>query len=366
MLFNGSKCHQIHAGRPSNLCPLLRAHTTDIEIVTDEKYIGDIVSCDGKHNKNIASLRSKGIGMCNEIVLILDSLCLGPFFFQVSLMLRQTMLISVLLFNSETWLRLTKDNIKKLESVDEMLLHKLLATPMSTPKVALYLETGCIPLRFIIKRKRIMFLHHLLTRREDALIKRVFWAQVEKPIKGYWCLVVREDLDALGLNFLSYFEIGNKSKEQLKTLITDQIATVSLRYLDAEKQKLSKIANISYPKVEIQAYLVDPHLTTRLKQLTFKWRTRMIKVGWNYGVKEQCPLCQNADDTQDHLFHCKNIHGNCSEGKAISSDHNVLTCKFDIPIQRKNNPRNEIFRLRNPEELLAFKKATTKFTRNSS
>ena len=112
LFLNGSKCHQIHAGRPSNLCPLLRAHSTDIEIVTEEKYVGDIVSCDGKHNKNIASRRSKGIGMCNEIISILDSLCLGPFFFQVSLMLRQTMLISVLLFNSETWLRLTKITLR--------------------------------------------------------------------------------------------------------------------------------------------------------------------------------------------------------------------------------------------------------------
>ena len=63
----------------------------------------------------------------------------------------------------------------------------------------------------------------------------------------------------------------------------------------------------------MQSYLTDPHLSTKLKQLTFRWRTRMIKVGWNYGQKEQCPLCHKADDTQDHLFYCENLNDDCDE-----------------------------------------------------
>ena len=180
--------------------------------------------------------------------------------------------------------------MKKLESVDEMMLRKLLKTPISTPKPALYLETGCVPLRFVIKRKRIMFLHHILTRSEDALISRVFWAQVEKPAKGDWCTVVREDLDSLGMNLTGFKEIAEMSQEKLKLLLEEQSNTAALKYLDLEKQKLSKIASFTYPKLEIQSYLLDPHLSTKMKQLVFKWKTRMVHVGWNYGLKEQCPI----------------------------------------------------------------------------
>ena len=308
LLFNGPKCHQMHAGKCSNLCPLLRAHTTEIEIVSEEKYVGDMISYDGKHTKNVNARRSKGIGICNEITAILDNLFLGPYHFLIALLLRQIMLISVLLFNSETWLRLTKENMKKLESVDEMLLRKLLATPISTPKPALYLETGSIPLRYIIKKKRIMFLHHILTRQDDALITRVFWAQVHKPAKGDWCQVVREDLDSIGLTTTSFHDIAGMNKEGLKMLLNDQIATSSFEHLNSDKLKLSKIASKTYCKLEMQPYLVDPLLSIKQKQLTFKWRTRMIKVGWNYGLKEQCPLCRNADDSQGHLFHCETIN----------------------------------------------------------
>ena len=33
----------------------------------------------------------------------------------------------------------------------------------------------------------------------------------------------------------------------------------------------------------------------------------MIKVGWNYGDKGQCPICHTADDTQEHLFYCQSL-----------------------------------------------------------
>ena len=33
----------------------------------------------------------------------------------------------------------------------------------------------------------------------------------------------------------------------------------------------------------------------------------MIKVGWNYGSKTQCPLCFVADDTQEHVLSCSKL-----------------------------------------------------------
>ena len=311
LLFNGPKCNQLHAGKSSNLCPIIRAHTTEIQITLEEKYVGDIISSDGKHSKNIASRRLKGIGICNEIIAILNTLFLGPFHFQIALLFREVMLLSVLLFNSETWLRLTKENVKKLESVDEMLLRKILATPISTPKVALYLETGCIPIRFTLKKKRIMFLHHILTRDKEALIHRVLTAQINQPAKGDWCVVVREDLDSLGLSNISFDEISRMSKDKLKILLNDEVTRCSFEELNSKKLNLSKISRISYNQLEIQPYLTDPQLSIKLKQLTFKWRTKMIKVGWNFGQKEPCPLCCDGDDTQDHLFHCKSIFTDC-------------------------------------------------------
>ena len=63
------------------------------------------------------------------------------------------------------------------------------------------------------------YLHLILTRNEEALIKRAFWAQQRKPAKGDWCIVVREDLVALGLGHLSLENIQSMNEETLRTLL---------------------------------------------------------------------------------------------------------------------------------------------------
>ena len=321
--FNGTKCHQMHVGRCNNLCSPLRAHAEEMDVVDEDKYVGDVISRNGKHAKNVELRRSKGIGICNEIIAILNDMCLGPHHFIIAILLRQALLVSVLLFNSETWLRLTNESMKKLESVDLMLLRKLLKTPISTPKVALYLETGCVPLRYILKGKRIMFLHHILTRDPNSLISRVFWAQVQDVGKGDWCQVVQEDLDMLGLDNLSLSDIKNTSKESMKILVNNRINITALKELQNEKSTLRKISSLRYQKLEIQPYLVDDELPTRLKQQVFRWRTRMIKVGWNYGKEVQCPICSNSEDTQNHILECCDLNENDVEDESVDKEYNL-------------------------------------------
>jgi hypothetical protein len=217
------------------------------------------------------------------------------------------MLLSVLLFNSDAWLRLTKSDITKLEKVDEMLLRKILKTPISTPIASLYLETGAIPIKYLIKEKRIMFLHHILTRSKDSLISQVFWAQVAKPAKGDWSTVVAEDLNSLGLPDLSLKEIEEMSKEKLKAMVKGKVRETAYSHLSRAKESLKKLANITYENLSTQSYLLEPKMSNRHKRLLFQWRTRMIKVNWNYGLKTNCPICHDYEDTQEHLLECKKL-----------------------------------------------------------
>ena len=79
------------------------------------------------------------------------------------------MLLSTLLSNSEAWYNVTSKEITELESVDEMFLRKILSAHSKTPLELLYLETGNIPIRFILISKRLGFLHYILNEEEDTL-----------------------------------------------------------------------------------------------------------------------------------------------------------------------------------------------------
>ena len=39
----------------------------------------------------------------------------------------------------------------------------------------------------------------------------------------------------------------------------------------------------------------------------------MIKVGYNYGKREKCPLCADSNDDQQHLFNCPELDNNSTQ-----------------------------------------------------
>ena len=131
----------------------------EMEEKSDEKYLGDLISVDGRNIKNIKSRVSKAQGIITRISSIVEGILFGPYYFEVALILRNSLLISSLLFNSESWYHITSAEIHLLESADVQLLRSILNVPKSTPKEMLYLELGCIPLRYQIQKRRSLFLY---------------------------------------------------------------------------------------------------------------------------------------------------------------------------------------------------------------
>ena len=81
--FSTPKCKQIHAGLPCPYCPTLQVHGTDFDKSDVEKYLGDFVSgtIEGCNNKNIQFRKGKGIGITSLIMVILNNVSLGFYYF---------------------------------------------------------------------------------------------------------------------------------------------------------------------------------------------------------------------------------------------------------------------------------------------
>merc|ERR1712096_430137 len=102
----------------------------------------------------------KGLGIISNIMNILKEVNLGSFHFETAMLLRESMFLNAILINSETWVDVKKEDLEILESLDRRLMRRILETPTSTPIPSLYLELGCIPISFIIKAKRLIFLQY--------------------------------------------------------------------------------------------------------------------------------------------------------------------------------------------------------------
>ena len=94
-------------------------------MVAKDKYLGDIISVNGKNLENILARKDKSKGIIKQIISILEDICFGPFYFEVALILRDSLFLSSILVNSEAWYDVTEAEVEILEQADEELLSKI-------------------------------------------------------------------------------------------------------------------------------------------------------------------------------------------------------------------------------------------------
>ena len=144
----------------------------------EEKYLGVLLSHDGRNMKNIKAKVARGTGIVKRIITILDTIPLGKHYFEVGMLLRDSLLLSSILYNAEAWYNLTNAELNLIETVDLMFLRKLMKAPKTTPKEMFFLELGCVPIRQVITEKRISFLHYILNQDSKSLIYNFFQSQL--------------------------------------------------------------------------------------------------------------------------------------------------------------------------------------------
>ena len=224
------------------------------------------------------------------------------------------MFINGVLFNSETWYNVKYSLLEKLSSVDEYLIRSILEAPSKTPMEALYLETGSLSLKYILKQRRLMYLHHILHRPDSELIKRFYKAQKSKPSKGDWTTTVIEDRNELNIE-IDDEGISKLSKYKFRKIVKEKVTVKAFSELIEKKNSHSKMKDNEYVKFKVQRYLnSESKLTNPEKFLLFKFRTRMVEVRKNFRNKYDnlfCQLCKVEEEDQYHLFNSQNILDNC-------------------------------------------------------
>ena len=210
-----SKCHKLHIGANHGTCPTLKVHNTIMENVTEDTYLGDIISSDGKNTKNVADRISKGIGKITQIEQLLEMTSLGEHFMEIAILFRETMFINGILTNAEIWYSFSESEVKEFESLDRLLLRKILQVPVSTPQESFYLELGILPIGVIVKAHRINYHHYLLTRDPHEMLYKFFITPWYQPCRGDWTEEVQQNLKEFDIP-CDFEDITTKSAEAFK------------------------------------------------------------------------------------------------------------------------------------------------------
>ena len=169
--------------------------------------------------------------------------------------MRNSKLMSILTYNVEVLYNISDREVKLLDKVDLQLLRQSLMLSSKSARSLILLELNFVPVEFIIKQKRINFLHHLLTESDESLARKVLLCQMEKPIKGDFVKLVNKDLKDCNIS-LSYEDIQNTSKLKFKEIVKSTVQKASFRKLQEEKNKLSKGKDMKYEELKTQQYLM--------------------------------------------------------------------------------------------------------------
>ena len=282
-----------------------------MEEKNSERYLGDVISKDGKNIKNIQARVNKGTGIVRNILTMLDGIPFGKYHFEAGVILRNTLLASSMLFNSEVWYNVTNSELELLETVDLLLLRGILKAPKSTPKEMLFLELGVVPFREMIRRRRLGFLHYILTEDKNSMIFKFFESQRKNRSSKDWVTTVLEDMKKLNLN-LSFEEIGSMKKYMFLRIIKRKTEHEAMKYLEKLKEKHSKVKLLKHPVLKMQKYLMpnDINMKNEDGQNIFRLRSKMTAVKMNQRNRyenHECEVCGIFDESQEHVLNCKEI-----------------------------------------------------------
>ena len=256
-----------------------------MEVKQEQVYLGDLISSDGKHSKNVQARKNKSLGTINQIMQILSSVFFGKYYFEVAMVLRSSLLLSSLLLNSEAWVNLSDKEIRALEQTDEILLSKILGCDANASNAFKYIELGVYPICFELMKRKVIFLQYLLKQEKSSMVYKILDATQKNPSKNDFVKTCENYLKILEIN-LSFEQIEKLSQWSFKKMVKEKTVQAGFKYLMNEKQKQSKISHIKYDELKIQEYLLDGNKNIEISKFVFKARSKCLDIKtqkkWKY------------------------------------------------------------------------------------
>ena len=295
----------MHIGQNTVNCPSV--HSKEMLASSQEKYLGDVITSDAKIDENVKMRHDKGLGISNQIISILKEISFGQYYFEIGMLLRTSMLLNGILYNTEVLHNLKQKHIDQLEECDKQFMRRLFDAEQGTPIESFYLECSVWPLRFVILGRKFMYYQTLLKKRESELVKNVFKAQRDFPSKDDWVSEVQGALKDCNIDYNDE-QITKMSKTKFKCIVKEHIQLKVMAHLFALQNKHSKSENLLLLPVT-QPYLTSD-MSTSQKKMLFKLRSKMLKIKANFSSMHKnsmwCSLCKdkNTRETEEHLLNC--------------------------------------------------------------
>ncbi len=207
----------------------------NIEIVSDYKYLGTIVTTDHRNifHKNFENLHLKA----NKAIFALNMYIndsVGYLQPCLSFKMFDCQILPILDYASDIWFNPTKAN--ELEKIHLKYLKRTLKLKTSTVTVALYAETGRFPIQVKQKVQILKYWHRILTFPDTHILKQAYNSLYETHSIGKknWCSIIHDIL----------IEVEEENLWERQTILLHELESIKVKlYKSFMQNTLDKIHN---------------------------------------------------------------------------------------------------------------------------
>ena len=347
---SADKCCKIHVCKKILMCTqILKVHDENMKNKSQATYLGDVISEDGSLDGTIAQRGQKSEGIITQISSILSSVYLGSFHFDIAMVLRDAQFVNSIMTNSEIWHNVKLHHVQSLEKYDLSLLRKIMNAHSKTASEAFFFELGRLPLRFILSKRRLMYLWHVLHRDTEEIIWKIYEAQKIKSSKGDWFELLKNERENNCI-LQTDEEIASMSKERFRRIVDEKVGIGAVKYLNNLAEPHSKSDLIVTDTFEKKLYFSDRRFSKEDVQLLFALRTRMIDCKTNFRMQFNndlsCRICKidDSEENEEHILVCPILNDTQTADVQFTDVFGEVDAQFNVvQIYKKVLRRREAY-----------------------
>jgi len=277
-----------------------------LEYCDKYKYLGMLQSNKNSMKDHIQALKGKAEAAYQTILAITGNRTFMEIEMESIWELVECTIISIITYGCEVW-NANKSEMKNINSLMDNILRRILMAPQSTPREALYIETGLLDPETISLKQKVM-MEHRMTNSENPRLQKLAKTEEEPSL---WKKQVSQAKNTLDINPDDIIGKKPSVKHKIKT----KTAAYFKIKIDKAGQDKSKVKYLTEGKqewkpMERQRYLNE--LSRTKASIIFQARTRMLDIKNNFRNKYpslKCRRCDAADETQEHVLEtCKSLH----------------------------------------------------------
>ena len=300
--FGAAKCKVVKIGKGPKSNILLNNQV--LEEVEAYKYLGEVFNNKGNMEAHIKAIEGKIHAATQNIITETGNKEFKGMKMQAIRQMVEATIIPIPTYEAEGW-ALTQNEEQQIQPVLNKSLKTILALPTTTPNNILIAETGFLPIKYLINRKKIMQAPRL-ENKEGNLAKRL-----TKEASSIWR---KETLEITNQYDLKEEHL-NMSKEMLKKIL--DLTNQHLFSKEMQNEALAKSKTKHWLDMKHQQEAKRPQYMNKITRTQCsaiaRARTQMIAAKANhknqYGEHLQCRYCNKDEETQEHILtKCTHLH----------------------------------------------------------